>query len=152
MDPSCVQVLDFKNVQKQVNNRCWLLITNGHSTIICLLKPNLNYLIKDKVVQKFAVISATFFEVKPIAIKKVIHNLYELNMTDITRPIFFIENIVVKIPGPTIGHRIISSLKKISIMKLINMSNDKTRFLELELPLSVIKDIETVLIECDTFS
>ena len=73
-------------------------------------------------------------------------------MTDITRPLFFIENIMVKISGPKFGHRIISTLKKISIMKLINMSNDKTRILELELPLSVIKDIETVLIECETFS
>ena len=151
MDPSCVQVLDFKNVQKGLNNRCWLLVTNGHSTNICLLKPNLNYLIKDNVLQIFAVIRATFFEVKPIAIKKLIHNLYELNMTDITRPLFFIENITVKIPGPKIGHRIISTLKKISIMKLINMSNDRTRILELELPLSVIKDIETVLIECESF-
>ena len=151
MDPSCVKVLDLKNVQKRLNNRCWLLSTNGHSTYICLLKPNLNYLIKDKVIQKFTIISATFLEVKPLSIKKVIHNLYELNMTTITRPLFFIENIVVKIPGPTIGHRIISTLKKISIMKLKNLLNDKTKFLELELPLSVVKDIETVLNECETF-
>ena len=94
-----VQVLGYKHVQGRVKNRCWIQVSDGHDLNFCLLKPHLNYLIKNMSIQKFAVIRAKFLEVKQISIKKVLRNLYKLPQLKKEMPLLFLEDIHIEIPG-----------------------------------------------------
>ena len=136
-----VQVLAYKHIQGRVQNRCSIQVSNGHDLNVCLLKPRLNYLIKHMSIQKFTVIRAKFFEVKQISIKKVLQNLYQLPQLKKEMPLFFAEDIHIEIPGDQIGYRIIFTLKKLSILKLAKMIKDPMEVQQLEIPKTIIEDI-----------
>jgi hypothetical protein len=136
-----VQVLGYKHIQGRVKNRCWIQVSDGNALNFCLLKPHLNYFIKNMSIQKFTVIRAKFQEVKQIYIKKVLQNLYQLPQLKNEMPLFFVEDIHIEIPGDQIGYRIIFTLKKLSILKLANVIKNPMEVQQLEIPKTLMEDI-----------
>ena len=145
MDQNCIQILDHKNHKTRINSRYWLLLSDGCRTKIGLLKPRLNYLINTKILNKFAIISAQLSEVHPIGIKKVLYNLYNLPMPQNMQPLFFVDDIVIKVPGHQVGQRILPTLKRIAILKIVTILKDSRKIDELEIPLTLVSDIKKMI-------
>ena len=122
MEEYLVQVINYKKIEGRIRNRCWLLVSDGHDCIFCLLKPHLNYMIKNMLLQRFTVIKARFLEVKPISI--MLFNLYQLPFIPVEKSLFFIQDIEIVTPGAQINSRIFSSLKHCCTFKLARMLND----------------------------
>ena len=138
MEMYYVQVLDCRNIEGRKRNRCWLLVSDGYSVSICLLKPYLNYLNENMLLSRFTVIKARFIEVKPMPIKKVLSNLYQLPSFLVEKPIFFIQDIKIV---TKINHRIILTLKESSTFKIALLLNNPKEVNQLEIPTTLIHNI-----------
>ena len=71
MEEYLVQVINYKKIEGRIRNRCWLLVSDGHDCIFCLLKPHLNYMIKNMLLQRFTVIKARFLRGEPLLHQKI---------------------------------------------------------------------------------
>ena len=127
MEEYLVQVINYKKIEGRIRNRCWLLVSDGHDCIFCLLKPHLNYMIKNMLLQRSTVIKARFLEVK-------LFNLFQLPFIPVEKSLFFIQDIEIVTPGAQINSRIISSLKHFCTFKLARMLNDPMEVHQLEVP------------------
>ena len=145
MEEYLLQVINFKKIEGRVRNRYWRLVSDGHDCTICLLKPHLNYLIKDMLLHRLTVIKTRFLQVKSSSIKKVLYNLYQLPLVSAEESLFLIQDISIVPQEDQASSRIISSLKDCSTLRLANILHDPVEVQQLEMPRTLKEDITELI-------